>query len=562
MRAIPRGLALRLIVALTVLVAIVEAVFGIINVQIQQRQLLDEMVTGADQLSRSITSATWHTMLADLPDATYRVMETIGEKQGIESIRMFNKEGRVTFSTDPHEPRQVDMQAEACYLCHAKEEPLVRVDVPSRARVFTDASGRRQLAMVTPIYNEAACSNADCHAHPPEKSVLGILDIALDLAEVDREVGWIKARTVLVSITQIVLIGLLIVILTRRFVGTPIRQLIAGTKAVSAMQLDRPIEVSAGGELRELARSFDTMRVHLQAAMAEINSFTHTLEEKVAERGRQLSRAQERLIQSDRMASLGQLAASVAHEINNPISGILNLSMLMQRLLKEDGVPAERLADFRKYLAAITEETTRVGRIVSDLLSFSRRSTPHRARAHLNRIVEHTVSLISHKLQLSNVTLQLNLGSELPEILCDSSQIQQVIINLVMNAAEATAHGGRVVLRTRYEPAKESLILEVEDYGAGIAEEHRARIFDPFFTTKSTGKGVGLGLAVVYGIVDAHGGRIAVTSQLGQGTTFTVRLPLELRAAAAEGDREGLQAESGESPRAESGEAPGTEPAE
>jgi two-component system NtrC family sensor kinase len=514
-----------LILALTILVAIVEAIFAYINLHSQGRQLLDEMIMGADQLSRSITSATWHTMLADQPDATYRVMETIGQKQGIESIRIFNKEGRVTFSTDPDAPTQVDVNAEACYLCHAREEPLVRVDVPSRARVFSGPDGIRRMAMVTPIYNEPACSNAACHAHPEEKTVLGVLDIAMSLEQVDHEVAGIKLRAFLVAATQIILIGILIAFFTRHFVSRPIRRLIGGTKAISAMELDKPVDIGSYGELEELAVSFNTMQERLKAAMEEINQFTHTLERKVEERGRQLAMAQQKLIKGDRMASLGQLAASVAHEINNPLSGVLNFSMLMQRLLKDDGIPEGRVADFRKYLNAVSEETARVGRIVSDLLAFSRRSTPQRANANLNRIVEHTISLISHKLELGSVGLDVWLDDGLPEVSCDGSQMQQVVINLVMNAAEAVQAGGRVVLRTRFDRSADSVLMSVEDSGTGIPEENLSRIFDPFFSTKDAGKGVGLGLAVVYGIVDAHEGSITVESKVGQGTTFTVALP-------------------------------------
>ncbi|MCK4413563.1 MAG: HAMP domain-containing protein [Candidatus Eisenbacteria sp.] len=522
---LPRGLTWRLILALTFLVALVEVVFTYLNVRSQERQLLAEMITGADQLSRSITSATWQTMMADQPEATYRIIETIGEKQGIESIRIFNKEGRVTYSTDPHAPRQVDKRAEACFLCHAREEPLVRIDVPSRARIYGGPHGRR-LAMVTPIYNEPSCSNAACHAHPVERTVLGVLDIALDLDRVDHELAGIQGRAALMTVIQIVLIGLLIALFIRHWVGNPIRRLIAGTKAVSDMDLDQRIDVRSGCELGELGEAFDHMRLRLRTALEELNELNRSLEEKVEQRSRQLSHTQQKLIQSDRMASLGQLAASVAHEINNPVSGVLNFSMLMQRILKEDGIPPERVAEFQRYLQTVSDETARVGRIVSDLLSFSRRSAPQRALADVNRIVEHTIPLIAHKLQLGSVALELSLGPGIPELLCDRAQIQQVVINLVMNAGEAVQSGGQVMLRTRLASDGGAVILEVEDSGSGIPEEYRSKIFDPFFSTKEEGKGVGLGLAVVYGIIDAHGGSITVESAVGRGTIFTVQLPL------------------------------------
>ena len=262
------------------------------------------------------------------------------------------------------------------------------------------------------------------------------------------------------------------------------------------------------------------------ATLAEINQFTQNLETKVEERTEQLKTAQKKLVQSDRLASLGQLSASVAHEINNPISGVLNLSMLLQRMLKDDGIPPNRIEEFRKYLSQVTSETARVGRIVSDLLAFSRRSKPQRSAADLNKIVRMTLSLIQHKMKLSNVEVEINLREDLPAAQCDASQIQQVVLNLLLNAAEATQSRGERRVTVTTAAGEGTAWLAISDNGEGIQPENLARIFDPFFTTKSDGKGVGLGLAVSYGIIHAHGGDIEVKSRVGEGTTFTVFLPL------------------------------------
>jgi len=202
--------------------------------------------------------------------------------------------------------------------------------------------------------------------------------------------------------------------------------------------------------------------------------------------------------------------------------------MLMQRILKDDGIPPERVPEFRKYLAQVVQETSRVGRIVSDLLSFSRRSQPQRAPADLNQIVRATLSLAAHKLKLGNVAVEQDLAADLPAVRCDASQIQQVVLNLVLNGAEAT-HGRaerRLALRTRAVEGGAAVALVVQDNGEGVLPDHLTRIFDPVFTTKADGKGVGLGLAVSYGIVEAHGGDITVASKPGEGASFTVTLPV------------------------------------
>ena len=502
--------------SITVIVIIVAAVSGLVNVKTEEQQLLNTMILGADQLSKGITSATWHAMLDDHREAAYQVMQTIALKQGIDRIRMFNRAGQVMFSTNSE-----DGQASTD-----------RPDLAFHVRVLRGADGRRRLGMTTPIYNEPSCSQAECHAHPAAMKVLGVLDLRLNLESVDHEVSNMKLRVLLVTAVEITLISLFIIYFTRRFLGRPIEKLIEGTKAISQMELDKPLDVvDSSEELDELARSFDVMRERLRTALGEINQFTQNLETKVEERTQQLKAAQKKLMQSDRLASLGQLSASVAHEINNPVSGVLNLSMLMQRMLKADGIPPNRIEEFRKYLSQVTNETARVGRIVSDLLAFSRRSKPQRAPGDLNRVVKMTLSLVEHKMKLSNVQVESRLREDLPAVPCDPSQLQQVVLNLVLNAAEATQSRAERRVEVSTETAGAMVLLHVSDNGEGIPPENLSKIFDPFFTTKSEGKGVGLGLAVSYGIVEAHGGDIEVRSTVGEGTTFTVSLPVEPQTA-------------------------------
>jgi two-component system NtrC family sensor kinase len=327
----------------------------------------------------------------------------------------------------------------------------------------------------------------------------------------------------------VVLTSLFIMHFTKRFVDAPIRQLVIATRAVSDMQLDTPVSVTSTEELDELATSFEIMRVRLKQALDENSRFTQSLETKVEERTEQLKVVHQKLLQSDRLASLGQLSASVAHEINNPISGVLNLGMLMQRIIKDNGIPEGRLAEFKRYLGQVVAETARVGHIVQDLLAFSRRSKPQRSKIDLNAVIESTVNLIGHKLKLMAVEATLDLDRSIPRVSCDPSQMQQVIINLVMNGAEAAQGRPAGIVHIRTSPSADGseLLLTVKDNGDGIRSEHLSKIFDPFFTTKGEGKGVGLGLAVVYGIIEAHKGEIEVKSKPGEGTTFLVHLPID-----------------------------------
>jgi two-component system NtrC family sensor kinase len=455
----------------------------------------------------------------ELAQAIIAAQSVIALNQGIDRIRMFNRAGQVMFSTNA-EDRQ-----------SATDQP----GMAFHTRVLRGGDGRRRLGISTPIYNEPSCSQAECHAHPAGMKVLGVLDLRLNLESVDREVSNMKLRVLLVTAVEIALISLFIIYFTRRFLSRPIDKLIEGTKAISQMELDKPLHIGhSSEELDELARSFDAMRERLRTALGEINQFTLNLETKVEERTQQLKVAQKKLMQSDRLASLGQLSASVAHEINNPVSGVLNLSMLMQRILKADGIPPNRIEDFRKYLSQVTSETARVGRIVSDLLAFSRRSKPQRVPGDLNRVVKLTLSLVEPKMKLSNVRVESKFCEDLPAVPCDPSQLQQVVLNLVLNAAEATQSRAERRIEVSTETAGAMVLLRISDNGEGIPPENLGKIFNPFFTTKPEGKGVGLGLAVFYGIVEAHGGDIEVASTAGEGTTFTVSLPIEPQAVRSE----------------------------
>jgi two-component system NtrC family sensor kinase len=358
--------------------------------------------------------------------------------------------------------------------------------------------------------------------------VLGVLDVALDLGPADRLIAAARRRVVVTIAIEVALISAFLVAFVGFFVTRPIHRLMEANVALGRMDLEHPIEIASSRELWSLANSFNLMRERLREALGEINRAAQELEAKVAERTAQLQQAQRRLLKADRLASLGQLAASVAHEINNPLSGVLNFSALMGRILRDDGIPRERVPEFRGYLERVTEQTARAGRIVSDLLSFSRRSKPQRAPSDLNAIVRTTVGLVSHKLKLLSVEAALDLDEALPPLPCDPSQVQQVVLNLVMNGAEATRSrgAGRVSVATRRSEDGESALLAVTDDGEGIPKEALERIFEPFFTTKDDGKGVGLGLAVVYGIVESHGGRIEVRTAGGRGTTFEVILPI------------------------------------
>jgi PAS domain S-box-containing protein len=261
----------------------------------------------------------------------------------------------------------------------------------------------------------------------------------------------------------------------------------------------------------------------------EEEEITRRLEQMVDDRTRQLKETHKKLLHQDKMASLGKLSASVVHEINNPIAGVLNLIMLMKRMVEEDTIGPEQIDRFNQYLTLMETETRRTSRIVSNLLAFSRQSKMELKRVNLNRLIEQTLFLNANLLKISSVKVKTDLDPDLPDLIGSEDQLQQVFMNLVSNAAEAmeSRGGGQLRIATRHSLRDNKLVIDFTDTGVGVPEKNLSKLFEPFFTTKKKGKGVGLGLSVAYGIIQEHGGSIYVESHSGEGTNFNVKLPLK-----------------------------------
>jgi len=253
---------------------------------------------------------------------------------------------------------------------------------------------------------------------------------------------------------------------------------------------------------------------------------TEQLSPRWETRLRELKTDMEKLVQEDRLISLGKLAASCAHEINNPIQGLLTFSDLMQSMLSKGKPTPHELGEFNQYLRLMSKELERCGGIVSGLLSFARESTMEPRELELKEVIQSVLSLTRHKMELQNVIPTLDCPEHPVRIRGDVNQLQQCLLNLIFNAIEAMPDGGDLTVTLKSDAADKKALILIEDSGCGIPEEHLDKIFDPFFTTKEEGEGTGLGLSIVYGIVKNHDGKIEVRSRKGQGTRFSLHFPL------------------------------------
>ncbi len=319
----------------------------------------------------------------------------------------------------------------------------------------------------------------------------------------------------------LLLIAALSSLVVWRVVGKPVRDLHRGTKHLAAGDLGFQIRVHSADEIGELARSFNEMSRELESDHKEKAAWTHTLEQKVEQKTNELKRAHEHALHTEKMASIGKMAAVLAHEINNPLSGILTYAKLLRRWLDKEANGHQ--LEICESLDLIASESRRCGDLVRSLLTFSRTTPMNLQSTNLNQVVDRSLRLIQHQCDLAGIHVQVQIDPALPLVQCDGAQIEQVLLALMMNAVDAMPQGGNLWITA--SRAEQNVRLVVRDDGSGIPAEILPRIFEPFLTTKETGRGVGLGLAISQSIVERHHGTIDVQSAVGQGTTFTLTLP-------------------------------------
>jgi two-component system NtrC family sensor kinase len=614
-------IGLKLIVAVGIITIVIIGAFSYFSIQAQSDVLLSQAEIQANKLSETIKNSTHSSMLQNKREEIHTIINAISQETSIREIRVLNKEGRIMFSSQNDLiGKMVDKQAESCYACHTADKPLERLPINERVRVYKiHPDSSRILGVINPIYNDKSCWNADCHAHPKEQKVLGVLDVKMDLTDVDRQISNSEFRFIIFAIIAIVALSFIIGFFVRKWIGKPVKELVTATNQVSTGNLNYTIKSLGKDELGILAMSFNNMT-------------------------KKLAEARMQLFQSDKMASLGRLAAGVAHEINNPLTGVLTYSSFLLKRTK--GNP-----EVQEDLQVIVRETKRSREIVKSLLDFARQSVPKKQHADINEIIEQAISVINNQLSLKQIKLEKNLESNLPQVTVDTNQVQQVFINLIVNASDAIGKDGgtikissssislssfgtsqikRAICPKRHDlmdneikidglptvkvkinsngeeglmnldpvygkhrhhfgieikkgksvqvscpkcntslisddkkcpkcnstifsfeiPSqgmfeactnsdcgwekwaeeddagkKEFVEVKISDNGCGIEKEDLAKIFEPFYSTKGQ-SGTGLGLAVIWGIIDNHNGTINVDSEIGRGTTFKIRLPI------------------------------------
>lgn len=522
---VKNNLKFKVSVYLFVALSLATAVTTLLFIQHRQADMQAVVAGHVTQIADVVVASTRYTMLLNKRDIAEKIIDDVSQQKGIERLRVISKDGTIIHSNRKSEiGYSIEQKDEPCILCHQTSEPLKRVADDKRWQVFASPNGHRVLTSMHAIRNEPSCASASCHEHPASQSVLGIVDIAYSLEEIDKSMRSHAMHIAAVSFAFILMVSLSIGYLLQRMIYVPLKDLEAGAGKIRAGELDQPIPVRSADEFGRVAGSFNDMTAALRQARAELNDLIQELESKVEQRSKELLAARAEVAQGEKLASIGVLAAGIAHELNNPLTGVLTFTSLMRKKVVEGSEDAEDLD-------LVIRETKRCASIIKRLLDFAREKVPVKGFLNLNQVVEDTVRFVERPASLQKIGITMDLDKALPQIWGDADLLKQVVMNILVNAQQAIAGAGSIVVATRTAPAVPDkaapmVELSIQDTGCGIPAANMQRIFDPFFTSKEVGKGTGLGLSVSYGIVKAHGGEIKVESVVGQGTTFRILLPL------------------------------------
>jgi two-component system NtrC family sensor kinase len=521
------SLGFRLLLPLVVTVGVVLAVHAMISFRSAKEHYYQLVRADVDRYSGLIKRATHDGMLLNLKEEVQSMIERLAEGPELAAIRVYDNEGAIVMSAHTEEiGRRIGLDSDTCRSCHDREATRDTA-VLERSGLTRVDDGPEVLRHLSIIENEATCATAACHAHPSDQRVLGVLDVEMSMAPLEVAINTAQTQFLSTTLALIFIVGVIVAVFIRRLVQRPILQLYQGTRKIADGDLDTRIHVRGHHELARLAEAFNRMAQDLKTARSEVTEWSQKLEEKVVQKTEELSRAQRQVLHMEKMASLGKLSATVAHELNNPLSGMLIYARLIRKEIVLQPIDVEIREELARYLTLLEKECSRCGAIVQNLMVFARKSGAAMAPVDLNEIAERSLMLVRHHLEISGVRLKSQLLNENSQIVADGGQLVQALVALLVNAVEAMngLEEGEAELSLRLSGAADHVEIEVADNGIGIPDEVLPQIFEPFFSTKNDESGVGLGLAVVFGIVQRHGGHIEARPNVGRGAVFYVRLP-------------------------------------
>ena len=522
-----------------VLIILASSVFHFVSFSIIFRSVNEEYLNAVisqngNNIGSIVGGSLYHSMLENDKSTLQNTLDIINTMPGIDEVNMYDSKDDLVYSSIPSDTSHNHSNPN-CISCHnnlktmfpGKGKHYKIINANSDCRMNLNDNNGRHLLIKLPILNEKSCYQSSCHAHKASDEVLGSLIIKIPLSELDAAVQKSSTEFFLLAIfTTLFLVGFLI-FFTRQRIKKPLNALVKASIAVANGDKSTRLEIMPNqlDDMKMVSQAFNDMLDNLQAATNELENWSQQLEYKVQKKSEELSSAQNELIHIERLASLGKLSSSVAHEINNPLSGILIYTKLIYKQLSNPELYASKRDSMLKHLKLIESEAKRCGEIVKGLLEFSKKDQEDFEPRHLHEILQETYELMTHPIKIANIHFYTDFTATSDLIYCSPNQIKQACVAMLVNASEALQENGEITIRTA-NPNEDSVKFEIIDNGIGIAEDDIPHIFEPFFSTKQNASGIGLGLAIVHGIMQSHNGKIQVKTEPGKGTTFSITLPL------------------------------------
>ena len=521
LRPISKSLAGKLILSIGVLILLGGGISWYTLISAGKRNLMKDALENATSYSDLVKKSTRYSMLTFHPEGIQHTLEEIGSRQEIKGLRIFNGIGTIAYSSEKIElGRKVDKSNAACTGCHDGDPGPAQILANERRWTIHEMAGNRVLTFIEPLYNEPSCA-ASCHAHPEQRRVLGILQTDFSLAAVDKTIRRQTINITLYAIAFMTVIAFSLYFVLRRLVLKPLSSVDTAMERVAGGDLQQSLKITTEDEMGRLASTFNSMTRELADSREKMEDWTKSLEEGIAKKTEELKKSQDKLIQAEKLASLGRLTADVAHEIRNPLTA---LGGFARRLYKISEGSKEK-----EYAEIVLTEVDRLERILKDVLTFSRDARSHLQKHNIEELIQDTLKIYEDLCRDQSINIEINAAENLMPVLIDRDQVRQALDNLITNAVDAMPDHGRLTISAGREEINDVLymFLKVTDTGSGIPSKNIPLIFEPFFSTKNIGHGTGLGLSITRKIMEEHGGFVKVESFEGKGTSFTLYFPYQ-----------------------------------
>ena len=493
---------LNILVGLTL--AVVIGSLGYINISLEKEHAIDLTIRNSQQTAEVILKNLDRFMHnREIAGIQGTINTLVGGQTSIEKLRLLNHKGHIVASSQKLEiGARLDKKAHMCMQCHPGGRQRLMDPTKKCCKLLTSEVGQPIIVIVTPIYNRKSCYTAPCHFHPEKQKVLGMIQTNFSLVEINRDISRRTMQTAATVVIAIIIISIVIGFFIRANVSRPVEKLLTGMKKVARGDFEYRHETTVEDEIGHLARGFNTMTT-------------------------EIDRLQKKLIQSERLAAIGEAIASILHGAKNVLNALKGASYMIKT-----GLAKNELELVREGWSVAQTGIDRISDLTSDMLNFTRELEYSPVLSSINEIVSEVCDALTQQAKDAGVTLITQLGEDMPVVRLDRNSIHTAILNLVSNAIDACGEKKYdsdmqpfVRVTTSKSADNAHLCVEVEDNGVGVSEHHRQKIFTPFFTTKF-GTGTGLGLPIALKIVTEHGGTISVDSSSGEGSKFTVKLPI------------------------------------